>query len=516
MIQRWVLGAAVGALAVLLLVGNLSGVRSSPTRVVHPGDDLTALARENPGATFLLLAGEHDGFHLSEAATVRGLPGAEVDGEIVIEADDVTLADLVIRAAENAITAREVDGLLIDGVRVERAGLHGIELMQASGAIRDCVVRGLVSPYAQGIEIRNSNGRTPTLIERCHVSGGMEGIVSHVSRTLVRHNTVEGQSMRGIVITEMSEGIAEHNVVRRVTGAGLFCGDMSNCEVRHNRFESLRADARQIRSRSGQAIVAWYYSALRATDNDVSGSTATTPVDVYHGSVQTSRFPLAVWWHGWRGALSGIPLTAAFFAVLGLVVGGGVFAVRRLPSPAVRQDPSPRWRDGAWFVAAAYAVQSFHMVEHLVQVFQTYIASAEHRSGLLGMHADTEWVHFLYNLAVVAFIYLLWRAVRGGRTAVAPASVPAGILLGTLVLQGYHMAEHAVKLQQHLVLRIDPGPGILGGRLGLVWFHFAINAAVHAGLTVVLWRLWRSARSGEGAVPAFSAREAARPLHGLT
>jgi hypothetical protein len=37
---------------------------------------------------------------------------------------------------------------------------------------------------------------------------------------------------------------------------------------------------------------------------------------------------------------------------------------------------------------------------------------------------------------------------------------------------------------QHLAQGIDPAPGLLGGRVGLVWFHFGINLAVYVGMAL--------------------------------
>lgn len=507
MSRRLLLGLfAVALLAALLAAGRWGTASVLP---VAPGEDVAALAAAHPGATLALQPGRHDGFALDHPAVVRGAEGAVVAGEIHVRADGVALHDLDVRAARNGVTVRDADGVVLDGLRVRGAELHGIELIASSAAVYSCRIDDLRGQYAQGIEVRNANGRGVTVVEGCTVEGGMEGIVSHVSRIIVRDNVVHGQTMRGIVITEMSEGLAERNRVRGVTGVGVFCGDMSHCEVRDNAIGHIAADPAGIRSRGGQGIVAWYYSTLRAHGNAFEALEAAEPVDVYHGSVTTERFPLAIWWHGWRGTLPGAPYVLAFLGVLVAlrVLAGPV--VRRLPLPAARtpaRRPRLAWRDGAFLMGAVYLVQSFHMVEHVVQVVQTYVASAENRSGVLGMRADTEWVHFVYNLAVLGFLWLLWRAVRRERTVLDPVGGTAVTLGATLALQGYHFVEHGAKLWQHLSLGIDPGPGLLGGRVGLVWFHFAINLAVHAGLTVVLWRLWRGS---ERAVPSLARGEAA-------
>jgi len=48
------------------------------------------------------------------------------------------------------------------------------------------------------------------------------------------------------------------------------------------------------------------------------------------------------------------------------------------------------------------------------------------------------------------------------------------------------MVEHSAKIVQFLERGAQPTPGLLGGIVGLVWFHFGINLAVYAGFTMAL------------------------------
>ncbi|HXF72455.1 MAG TPA: hypothetical protein VNO79_07600, partial [Actinomycetota bacterium] len=155
-------------------------------------------------------------------------------------------------------------------------------------------------------------------------------------------------------------------------------------------------------------------------------------------------------------------------------------------------------------VAAGLAVQGFHMVEHAVQVFQVYVADAEVRSGILGRRFDVEWVHFAYNLVALGFLLAVartvWRGDLGWRIA---AGGPAGLLAAAALTQAYHFVEHVAKVVQHELRGIDPAPGLLGGPVGLVWFHFGINLAVYAGFVVAALPLLRhpSADRTPAAVP---------------
>lgn len=50
----------------------------------------------------------------------------------------------------------------------------------------------------------------------------------------------------------------------------------------------------------------------------------------------------------------------------------------------------------------ALLVQAFHFAEHVAQVVQRSILGQQEAHGLLGAVVDTEWVHFLYNGALLA------------------------------------------------------------------------------------------------------------------
>ena len=124
-----------------------------------------------------------------------------------------------------------------------------------------------------------------------------------------------------------------------------------------------------------------------------------------------------------------------------------------------------------------------HEAEHVAQVAQKHVVSASCPNdcrGLLGFAFDIEWVHAAYNhslLAALAALYLgfgLWRRPwRDRRWAWGALTV------GIFVVQGYHVVEHSVKLEQWLENgHRSPTPGILGKHLSLVELHFGINTLV--------------------------------------
>lgn len=478
-------GVVVGLLLVVVLPALSSG---GPVVPVASGTSVTAAAARHPGAVLLLGPGPHAPFEVRQPVTVRAEPGAWVEG------------------GDSGVVVRDTDGVVLDGVVVVGSDLHGIEVVDASVAIRDCEVRGLTSPYAQGIEIRNANGRPRSEVRGCEVVGGQEGIVSHVSRVEIRDNVVTATTMRAIAVTEMSEGLVEGNVVSDVAGVGLFCGDMSHCEVKGNDVALVSDGGGGSRSHSGHGVSAAFYSTMRLRGNQVS-ATAAGPVGLYTGSVTTERFPLSVWPPGWRGALPAVPVALAGLTGLGLL--------RLLAQPVLaRSTPRRTWSYAASrapvtaVVLGGFAVQSFHMVEHVVQVWQVYVAESPSRSGLVGASADVEWVHFTFNVLVLAFLVQVWRAGRSGSWLPGPGGAAAW-LAAAVTLQGFHLLEHSAKLWQHLSLGIDPGPGVVGRFVDLVWLHFAVNTAVWVGAAVAVAALVRHV--SRWSVPGRSRGRSPRP-----
>jgi hypothetical protein len=134
-------------------------------------------------------------------------------------------------------------------------------------------------------------------------------------------------------------------------------------------------------------------------------------------------------------------------------------------------------------------------------VVQVYALDAEQRAGLLGRWIDVEWVHFVYNLTVLAFMWWTWRLVRPGGAEHRRLGAAGPWVLAGVVIQAYHLLEHAAKMVQHLAWGVKTAPGLLGGPIGLVWFHYGINLAVYAAMAVpvaVLVRSWLRESSRPG------------------
>ena len=60
-----------------------------------------------------------------------------------------------------------------------------------------------------------------------------------------------------------------------------------------------------------------------------------------------------------------------------------------------------------------------------------------------------------------------------------------GLLIATVVVQGYHMVEHSARLVQFLNTGLQGTPGLLGGHFDGVIFHALMNTAVYLPAVVV-------------------------------
>jgi hypothetical protein len=284
LLLAWVLGLAApltGGIALFLvawLAAQALGHAGLPLLRLSYGDDGGELGPAGAAAAVLiaaLLAGgggvawatRPPTYHLAgvirgplvldHPQTLVGGPETVVRGGIVITSDDVTVRDVAVVGGANGIEVTDVERVVLDGVSVSGAQLDGINVRRSQVAIRDCAVRSRRDPYAQGIEISFGLGLPPSVVERCTVSGGGEGIVTHLARVMARENTVSDTSLRGITLTEMSMASAERNRVTRATGVGIYCGDHSMCELERNAVGAVRPDrASGDPTRMGYGIVA--------------------------------------------------------------------------------------------------------------------------------------------------------------------------------------------------------------------------------------------------------------------
>jgi nitrous oxidase accessory protein NosD len=249
-------GAAVAALA-LLVLGSAAGV---------------AWATQPP--VVRLSAGVHEGpLVLDRSQRLVGEPGAVVRGGILVTADDVTVRDVTVVGGDFGIEVDGAERVVLDRVNVLWAGLDGINVRRSTVTVRDCVVREPIGSHAQGIDISFGFDLGRSVVERCTVTGGMEGIVTHFAHALVRDNRVSETSLRAITLTEMSMADVEENEVENALGVGIFCGDYSVCRIEENSVSGTIADIESgDRTRMGFGILSHYGAEATLADNRLRGN----------------------------------------------------------------------------------------------------------------------------------------------------------------------------------------------------------------------------------------------------
>lgn len=475
---RWAIGVAVALALCITLFGP---VVLRPEVRVEPGRSLQEAIDSAPsGARLELAAGVHEGpvvvdkpLELTSVAGASLEVSEHVEAALSVVADDVRIAGLTIIGGDTGIRVREVEGVSLHRVTVRDARYHGIEAIDATVRISAADVSGLRDELAQGIEIRNSDGRPDSLIEGSTVRGGQEGIVSHVSEVLIRDNTVRDTTLRGITITEMSDGLVHGNTVEDAAGVGLYCGDMSRCEFRSNRVDRVAANPLS-RATAGWGLVVTYHSAASSTGDLLAGAAGPVFTSIDGELRDRTPFELGAGAAALRPVTATVLVTLVLMALLFALTKRAALSLGRASDHA--RDPAP------WIVPVAMAglgVQTFHMIEHWLQVFRVRFDGLPSRGGLVGPAVEAEWVHFIYNGLVLLGLVAVVAACRRGWRPPGRDVIGDRFLVLAVAIQGYHMVEHSLKLTQHITGGAKVNPGLAGHFIDLVLLHFGINLAVY-------------------------------------
>jgi hypothetical protein len=135
----------------------------------------------------------------------------------------------------------------------------------------------------------------------------------------------------------------------------------------------------------------------------------------------------------------------------------------------------------AFVFLAAIVLQSFHMLEHVVQIHQHAILgwSIQDSSGLFAV-LNLEEIHWFYNAGYLILLAIVFKKCSFLKIYNRPNPHKVFVLLFNLsfFLQGYHVVEHSVRMVQYLQTQCVPCPGILGPFVDGVYLHFTLNFLV--------------------------------------
>jgi hypothetical protein len=254
------LGRAGPALAAALLV--FFAVAAGAAKATHP-------------PTVHLGAGVHKGpLVITRSETLTGPADAIITGGIVVKASQVHIHGLTIVGGENGIDIQNVRDVVVRGTRIRGASLDGIHVRRAAVTVRNCRIDMRGADYGQGIDISYGTDKGESIVKGCSVVGGQDGIVTHSAMAMLSHNLVQGTSLRGISMTEMSMGGVMSNTVRSALGIGIMCGDHSMCMIERNDVAGTQADGTANAMRAGYAIEVEYFAEAELHRNRTTANPA--------------------------------------------------------------------------------------------------------------------------------------------------------------------------------------------------------------------------------------------------
>ena len=151
---------------------------------------------------------------------------------------------------------------------------------------------------------------------------------------------------------------------------------------------------------------------------------------------------------------------------------------------SIKSDPFVQY---VYLFAVTLAVQTLHMVEHVAQVYQSFVLHSAVAHGLVGQ-LDLEQVHFAWNLVYLGMlVYVMLGWFKFGSRMCSMHKMLGVIVVATVLLQSYHMLEHTVKFVQFIATNVQGTPGILGAHFNGVIFHALMNTAVFVPVVVVFF-----------------------------
>ena len=247
---------AVGLIVVIasLAVGIVAVAPGAfaPTFSV-PGDYATvaqAIDAAPAGAVIQLGPGTHAGpFVITKPISLVGAPNrasqiVAPDGTTAIAISDVRgvrLQGLAVVGGDYGITVDRSDAVQLIGNQVAGARMAGIRLSRAAALIKGNDIRAGTGPYGMGIELANTMSRPASVITGNVVVGATrEGIILHNSHAMIEGNTVSGNGLRGVSISEMSMATVSKNTIMDNADAGIWVVDSSMADIAGNHIGAMR------------------------------------------------------------------------------------------------------------------------------------------------------------------------------------------------------------------------------------------------------------------------------------
>lgn len=195
---------------------------------------------------------------------------------------DVVLKGLAIRGGLYGILVDDSTAVLISNDHVLEASFVGIRLSRSSAEISNDEVRGTRGPFGMGIELANTVSRSPSVIRRNVIADNAhEGFVMHNSQAMVEKNTVTGNGLRGIAVTEMSMATVRGNTLADNADAGIFVVDSSMAEIFGNDIRGVRPGP----TGSADGIRAYYYAEVMLGDNTIAVEAPHAVVSGYEAEI---------------------------------------------------------------------------------------------------------------------------------------------------------------------------------------------------------------------------------------
>ena len=117
----------------------------------------------------------------------------------------------------------------------------------------------------------------------------------------------------------------------------------------------------------------------------------------------------------------------------------------------------------------AVIIQSYHMVEHIAQYIQYQFYGIIRPHGLIEQF-DTEEIHLIFAIFFFILLFTIAHNYYPKKT-----SLLLWMFRYSVVMQGYHMIEHIIRVIEYNTTGCEYCAGILGMFFHIIPLHFVMN-----------------------------------------